>query len=315
MPISPQVNSLQAAPHPQLKGLKVDDKNDIIVSWNANKMCFNHLSGERAGSLIFALKDLVSPENAITDVLINLDYRYFHTGTTSGDILVWKYDDRKFDDNGVHYQQYRLGRQIHSFQGHFKAVSCLMPAKNEPDLLLSAALDSTVRIWSLDKFQQLYMLHLETNGLSYIRLCQDGRTVLMAEGSRVTTNTVHLILRNYLAAEAEVEEVMSGFLDRADFANHNVQFTVSICSDNSAFIQQVRSFPMVSDDQKCTLYPPPSAQKIAAVKHSIALNRIIVLLTNCSLCVYKAHRETALLEKILQQSELRDAEDKPVMLQ
>ena len=49
------------------------------------------------------------------------------------------------------------------------------------------------------------MLHLETNGLSYIRLCQDGRTVLLAEGSRVTTNTVHLILRNYLAAEAEVD--------------------------------------------------------------------------------------------------------------
>lgn len=42
---------------------------------------------------------------------------------------------------------------------------------------------------------------------------------------------------------------------------------------------------------------------------------MIVLLANCSLCVYKSHRETALLEKILQQSELRDAEDKPVITQ
>lgn len=47
----------------------------------------------------------------------------------------------------------------------------------------------------------------------------------------------------------------------------------------------------------------------------MSLNRIIVLLTNCSLCIYKAHKETALLEKIIQQSELRDAEDKPIMLQ
>jgi hypothetical protein len=39
------------------------------------------------------------------------------------------------------------------------------------------------------------------------------------------------------------------------------------------------------------------------------------MLANCSLCVYKSHRETALLEKILQQSELRDAEEKPVLLQ
>ena len=49
-----------------------------------------------------------------------------------------------------------------------------MPVKTEPDLLLSAALDSTVRIWSLDKFQQLYMLHIPTDGLSYIRLYQGG---------------------------------------------------------------------------------------------------------------------------------------------
>jgi|TARA_B110000285_G_C15063416_1_gene583673 WD40 repeat protein len=42
---------------------------------------------------------------------------------------------------------------------------------------------------------------------------------------------------------------------------------------------------------------------------------VIVLLENQSLCVYKSHRETALLEKILQQSELRDAEDKAVVAQ
>lgn len=186
-----------------VKGLKVDAKNDIIVSWghsyslsgaySKEAMCFNHLSGSKAGKLIFCLKDLTSTENAITDVLINLDYRYFHTGTSTGQILVWKYDTSK--------------KQIHSFQGHFKAVTCLMPVKTEPDLLLSAALDSTVRIWSLDKFQQLYMLHLPTEGLSYIRLYQDGQRVLMAEGSRVTTNAVHLILKNYLAVDAEIEEV------------------------------------------------------------------------------------------------------------
>ena len=208
-----------------VKGLKVDAKNDIIVSWNQFRMCFNHLSGSKAGKLIFCLKDLTSPENAITDVLINLDYRYFHTGTSTGQILVWKYDTSK--------------KQIHSFQGHFKAVTCLMPVKSEPDLLLSAALDSTVRIWSLDKFQQLYMLYLPTNGLSYIRLYQDGQRVLVAEGSRVTTNAVHLILRNYLAVDAEIEEVQAGFESLEAYRDHRVGFTVSVCSDNSAFIQRV----------------------------------------------------------------------------
>ena len=55
-------------------------------------MCFHHLSGSRKGKLIFYVKDLTPPEIAITDVLINLDYRYFHTGTNIGQILVWKYD-------------------------------------------------------------------------------------------------------------------------------------------------------------------------------------------------------------------------------
>ena len=116
------------------------------------------------------------------------------------------------------------------------------------------------------------------------------------------------MLKNYLAADAEIQQVTTGFDSLKDYNRHKVGFTVSICTDNSAFIQKL------GEQHKCTLYPPPSAQKIAMVKHSISLNRIIVLLTNFSLCVYKINRETALLEKILQQSEIRDAEDKAVML-
>lgn len=144
-----------------VKGLRIDVKNSIIVSWNEHWICFNHMpekkntkrdieddldlkcdeAPSKAGKLLFTVKDLTSPEVAITDVLINLDYRYFHTGTSVGHILVWKFDT-----------QGNSKKQIHSFRGHFKEVSCLMPARREPDLLISAALDSTVRIWSLDKF-------------------------------------------------------------------------------------------------------------------------------------------------------------------
>jgi hypothetical protein len=45
--------------------------------------------------LIFSLKDLTGPEVSITDILINLENRYFHTGTSTGQILVWKYDTSK----------------------------------------------------------------------------------------------------------------------------------------------------------------------------------------------------------------------------
>ena len=39
------------------------------------------------------------------------------------------------------------------------------------------------------------------------------------------------------------------------------------------------------------------------------------MLTNCSLCVYKVDRETALLEHILPQRDIRDCEKKPITIQ
>ena len=42
---------------------------------------------------------------------------------------------------------------------------------------------------------------------------------------------------------------MTGFQNHADYANHKVQFTISICSDR-VFIQLARSFPMLGVDQK-----------------------------------------------------------------
>ena len=67
-----------------VKGLKIDVKNEIIIHWNQGKLCFNHLKGSKAGKLIFSLKDLTGPEISITDVVINMENRYFHTGTSTG---------------------------------------------------------------------------------------------------------------------------------------------------------------------------------------------------------------------------------------
>lgn len=47
----------------------------------------------------------------------------------------------------------------------------------------------------------------------------------------------------------------------------------------------------------------------------MCLDRVIVFLSNSTLCFYDIHRETALLEKIQLQSELRDCEEKHLSLQ
>ena len=42
----------------------------------------------------------------------------------------------------------------------------------------------------------------------------------MAEGSTITTNAVHLILKNYLAVDADIEEVQGGFDTIEDYQEH-----------------------------------------------------------------------------------------------
>ena len=116
-----------------------------------------------------------------------------------------------------------------------------MPVKDDVDLLMSAGLDSTVRIWSLDKFQQLYLLHVPTAGLRYIKLYDDGTKVL-AQGAKITTNAIHLVIKNYLAADADITSIVPCFDKVQDWVNHKVCFTISLCLDNSAFIQRPRDY-------------------------------------------------------------------------
>jgi WD40 repeat protein len=89
-------------------------------------------------------KDLTDEDEKILDVVVLCDYRYFLTATSEGNIFVWKYViDEKLQTTR---------RLIHTFDGHFKAVTCLMQLKDSPHLIVSVSMDSTVRIWSLDTF-------------------------------------------------------------------------------------------------------------------------------------------------------------------
>jgi len=66
--------------------------------------------------VISLYKDLTDEEEKILDVQVFTDYRYFITATSEGNIFVWKY----VIDEGRTAAPRRL---IHTFQGHFKAVT------------------------------------------------------------------------------------------------------------------------------------------------------------------------------------------------
>ena len=90
-------------------------------------------------------------------------------------------------------------------------------------------------------------------------------------------------------------------------ANH-VGFTISVCQDNSAVIKDIGD--SLASYDKTTLYPPPSAQTIKKIVYSTNLDRLILLLSSSTICIYKRVKETALLEQILDPSEIKDSEMK-----
>jgi WD40 repeat protein len=91
-----------------VKGLKVNEKEEVIFTWSQLKTCFNDLS---KGKLLFKYKSLTSYEDYITDLILSDEFRYFITSTYFGHIFVWKL--------GTHR------KLIHSFSGHTKTVTSL----------------------------------------------------------------------------------------------------------------------------------------------------------------------------------------------
>lgn len=120
------------------KGLKIDTENDCIISWNQKRTCFNNLS-KVTGSIMFCYKELTIEENCITDIILNMELKYFMTSTHSGDIFVWKFQQHK--------------KLIHTYTGHFREVTSLTKHPSDNSMFVSASLDGTIRFWSLDVSQ------------------------------------------------------------------------------------------------------------------------------------------------------------------
>ena len=117
-----------------------------------------------------------------------------------------------------------------------------------------------------------------------------------------------MIIENYMNSESQVVSLQPGYHTLEDKEECRSGFTISVCQDNSAVIKDI-DCSLASYD-KTTLYPPPSAQTIKKIVYSTNLDRMILLLSSSTICIYKRVKETALLEKILDPSEIKDCEMK-----
>jgi len=179
--------------------------------------------------------------------------------------------------------------------------------KNYPNLFTSASLDGTAKIWTLDTFLLLYTLEIP-GALQFCTIFNRSELFVSQTEDTLQVHRFDMVLENYLNSETCIKEISAGYESHSDFKEGQLGFTMCLCADNSAFINDVES--KKSEYPKCTLYPPPSAQKILRMVYSYVLDRFLVLLSSSTLCVYKRVKETALLERILDPSEIRDCESK-----
>ena len=235
----------------------------------------------------------------ILDVLVFIDYRYFLVSTDDGNIYVFKYvQSGKVETNK---------RLIHTFSGHNKDASYLMQMKNFPHLFMSVSLDGTARVWSLESFSHLYTIEIP-GALRYCTIFNRCEYILSQEHEQVQLHKLHMILENYMNSESQVVQIAPGYYSLDEKDAGKVGFTIAISQDNSAVIKDIND--SLASFDKTTLYPPPSAQTIKKIVYSTYLDRMILLLSSSTICVYKRVKETALLEKILDPSEIHDCEMK-----
>lgn len=102
-------------------------------------------------------------------------------------------------------------------------------------------------------------MHLSlSDDLSCVKLLNNGKKIVTAYGNQVKISAIHFILKNFIAVDTQIDEIICGFKNNLDIMEHLVNFTISVGVDNSAFIVRSEN-DKVNGSNKCTLYPPPSA--------------------------------------------------------
>jgi hypothetical protein len=106
---------------------------------------------------------------------------------------------------------------------------------------------------------------------------------------------VHILAEHYLSPEIPIITLKQGFSSALDRNTTNVSFTMALCENNSIYVQNNRAKGVILS----TVFPPPTAQQIVSMHHSMKMNRLIVFLISGAICFYQFDSgETALLEKI-----------------
>jgi hypothetical protein len=116
--------------------------------------------------------------------------------------------------------------------------------------------------------------------MTYSRLFNRSRKVLIGMREKLLVCGVHLVGSYHLAPEIPIAAVFPAYTTPMDRDKVSASFTIALCENNSIYLQRPSGAVL------STIYPPPTAQQIVSVHHSMKMNRVIAFLVSGALCFY-----------------------------
>lgn len=228
---------------------------------------------------------------------------YLVVSTTQGQIKVFKWDRTESKQT------------MHSFKSHTKAISSLSKTSLNPAYIVSASLDGFIKIWCLEKMIDIYHFEVYSQAdgglgdtMDKVEMIDDNIYAIYLKGhsNAIEIGTISHLTTCFFISKPLIERVEKGFHSRALQRRGDPQEIIVSFDNNSILLLDSQTGKI-----KSTVYPPPTPTTICQIEYQMSLSRLILLMTNGSIAMYRTfQRETATLEFLQEAKHLKDAEDK-----
>ena len=153
---------------------------------------------------------------------------------------------------------------------------------------VSASLDGSIRIWSLDKLIELYKFEIDQssqgnnlggenmqNQIVNIKLINDHIFAIFSKGpsNRIEIGQISHLATSYFISKPRVLDLSKGFSSKSMIDKNETEALISTFDNNSILLLKPQDGSVLS-----TIYPPPTPTNIAQTMYCMYLKRVFVLL-------------------------------------
>lgn len=258
-----------------IKGMKVFRQYDVLLAWSECTVVLVSLPGCN----VRAEGDDLCPGTLITECAYTGPQDYVIAATTQGSVYIYKVAN--------------MFKLVHIFQSHTRSVPSITLINSM--YFLTASMDYTVKMWSLEHFRLLYTFDMPVTDspLGYLNFL-DQATLAYTTKSQLYIAYLNLVGKMSFISVSAVKVLK--MIDEK---------VAAVGEDNSVVLYD-------KGKVVTTIYPPPSAHDLKDIMFLEESRRVLVLLDSGVICLYSIQGETGLLERMIRTGDITDAETRPV---